>query len=278
MPWFTRRKSDTMETPEPAPAVSLPPMEKTLTHHQWAGRRDAFIVDLIRRFGLLTSDLIQWRVGLEQFGNLTSTHNILTRLKVLKDRGEIYAVSRAYNGSIVYAPRPLRGTAKRHISHDSGPGRFGITLEGVAKARPELGFREWCSDQVTLQDEFKHGERPFIPDARFVLGDFQNFLEYHTGSQDSETKIVAKMRAHKRHHEQLKELVKIDSSLSSKMRVLFVCTQEKDVDKLAGIVVRTYGESLLFWAGWERAYREEPQAVLGKMWRVAQDVDLRGLV
>jgi hypothetical protein len=135
----------------------------------------------------------------------------------------------------------------------------------MASQRPELGFREWCSDQATLMNEFKRGERSFISDARFLLTGFQTYVEYHTGNQDSEQKIGAKMKAHKWHSEQLKQLVKIDPSLSSKMRVLFVCVREKDPERLMQVAKKAYGETRLFWSAYEGAYTRNPRAILGEI-------------
>ena len=191
-------------------------------------RRDALIIDLIRRFSLLTSDLIQQRLAVEQFDGLTSQHNILNRLKILTERREIYAIGRIASGHIVYARNMVRGNARRHINHDLGVARFGITLD-------PHGMTDWCCDQSTLAQEFKQRERPFVPDARFILNSFQTYLEYHTGSQD-ERVIIEKMRAYKKYHEQVKQLTKIDSTITTKIRVLFVCQREGDVEKLLQIM------------------------------------------
>ena len=62
MPWFSRRKRDTIEVHDPVATYSPSPMETAILPHndlRSAGAtRDAFIVDLVQRFGLLTSDLI----------------------------------------------------------------------------------------------------------------------------------------------------------------------------------------------------------------------------
>ena len=234
---------------QPSP---ISPIETPRTDLRAEGaRRDAFIIDLIRRFGLLTSDLIQQRVA-NQF-SLTSQHNILNRLKVLTERKEIYNLGRIASGHIVYGARPLKG--RRHISHDLSVGRFGITLDGVAT------MENWCCDQATLQEERKQGERPFIPDARFILNGIQHFLEVHTGSQGEEV-LVSKLRAYKKHHESIKQLAKIEPTLTTKIRVLFICQREGNVEKILQIISKIYGDSMLFWVGQEEAYRENPDAVL----------------
>lgn len=264
MSWFRKPKQD-VTVKEPAAAYIPMETPPKISHHLEGARRDAFIVDLIRRFGLLTSDLIQQRLAIEQFEGLTSQHNILNRLKILTERREIYNLGHIASGHIVYGAKSLRGNARRHISHDLGVARFGITLDGVAK------LENWCCDQSTLAQEFRSGERPFVPDARFLFNGFQTYLEYHTGSQD-ERIIVEKMRTYKKYHEQVKQLAKIDPTLTTKLRVLFVCQREGDVEKLLQVISKAYGESILFWIGAEAEYKKDPAAIAGSMWRAGNEL------
>lgn len=264
MAWFSRKKRDTVEVHDLTAVYTSPPMEtpsQKLDYRLAGANRDAFIVDLVQRFQILTSDLIIRRVALEHFEGLGSSHNILNRLTLLVKRKEVFNLGRIATGHIAYGSRPIRGGAKRHLNHDLGVARFGITLEGTAKERG-LHFTDWICDQATLHQERKQGERPCVPDSRFLFEDFQYFMEFHSGSQDSERTILEKLRSYKRHYEELKSLAKIDTSLSTRIRVLFVCARERDVAKLADIIVRNYGETMLFWTGWGGA---EP---LSEIWRV----------
>lgn len=254
MSWFRKPKQD-VTVKEPAAAYIPMKTPPKIIHYLEGARRDALLVELVQRFGLVTSDLLQQRLSVEQFDGLTSQHNILNRLKTLTERREIYNLGRIASGHIVYAAKPLRGNARRHIAHDLGVARFGITLEVATKE-----LQEWCCDQSILAQEFKSGERPFVPDARFLFNGFQTYLEYHTGSQD-ERVIVEKMRAYKRHHESLKQLAKIEPTITTKMRVLFVCQREGDVEKIMQIASK-WGDSMLWWITHERRYIDNPNGIL----------------
>ncbi len=203
-----------------------------MNQRSMGAERDTRIVDLIRKFGLLTSDLIQQRLANH---SLTSQHNILNRLKILTERKEIYNLGRIATGHIVYASRPGR----RHLSHDLSVGRFGILLDST------MPVEQWNCQQDTLVRECKEGERPFIPDARFVLNGIPHFLEVHTGSQGDEV-IAEKMRVYKRYHTDLKEVAKIDRTPTA-MRVLFVCQRAQDVERILSIASRVQKDSMLWW-------------------------------
>jgi len=187
MQWFRRSKETTVEAPELVSVLSPPPLEpKSLTHYQAAALRDQFIIDLIRRFGLLNAALIQRRVALERFGNLNSTHTILTRLALLAEGRQIVRIARTYSGGYVYAIRPRRGRA--HVEHDLAIGCIGVSLEMACLQRPDITFNSWCADQSALRAQYKE----FAPDARFILNGTLHFVELHTGSQGHEI-IIAKL-------------------------------------------------------------------------------------
>jgi hypothetical protein len=154
------------------------------------------MISIVHKYSMLTADLIQQAVRVQyctfRVGEEASERNLYNRIKRLVERKEIYQLGRDYTGKIVYATKVPRGK-RPHISHNLSVGRFGVSLEIATHDRPELGYSEWCSDQSTLIKEFKDGERCFVPDSRFVLNGFQNFLEFHTGSQDSEKTILPRL-------------------------------------------------------------------------------------
>ncbi len=73
MPWFSRRKRDTMEMQETTPVSISLPMETPIQtppkrdFRAEGQRRDALIVGLVKRQSVITSDLVQLAVSREHF-------------------------------------------------------------------------------------------------------------------------------------------------------------------------------------------------------------------
>jgi len=92
MRWFSRRSGDSAVVTEPAPAAILPsPMESIsntplpINYRAEGQRRDAFIVELVRRQGVLTSDLIRLAVSREHFDLPGETRQALLNRLSLPD-------------------------------------------------------------------------------------------------------------------------------------------------------------------------------------------------
>src|SRR2546428_3689590 len=93
---------ETIETPQPT--IEIPPKPKD--YRAEGQRRDAFIVALVRRQSVITSDLVQLAVSREHF-NLPgeSRQAVLNRLTVLADRGYFHRLGHTRSGHIAYGIR-----------------------------------------------------------------------------------------------------------------------------------------------------------------------------
>ena len=155
MRWFTKRlREDTIlaETVptcvSPTPMDILPIESQPKRDYRLEGqRRDAFIVELVRRQGVLTSDLIQLAVSREHFDLPGESRQArLNRLAALADRGYFYRLGRTRSGHIAYGTRKVRKGTQPQIEHDLIGARFGVHLDLALADRADRKFkRHFCA-------------------------------------------------------------------------------------------------------------------------------------
>ena len=132
-------------------------------------RRDAFILDLIRRQGVVTSDLVQLAISREQFDLPgESQAAVLNRLTALANRGYFHRLGRTKTGHIAYSTRRPRKGSHPQIEHDLIGARFGAHLD-IALTERGMSITDLTSDQAELRLLARKEEWQFVPDRIFML-------------------------------------------------------------------------------------------------------------
>ncbi len=233
-------------------------------------RRAAYIVGLVEKYCIVTSDMVQEAVQHHTFDlpRGGSGNGILNQLLILTNRKYIYRQGRNETGKYVYGIRP-RYSLWPQFQRRIGVAKFGISLiERDLLQRPDVVVSEWHCDKDVLLEEYDKNVRPFIPAARFVLEQrgirIQYFLELETNARN-EIKIIAKLQLYKHYYEDMKDPAQIDLYAARSIRVLFVCTQKEDVNEIARIVHKECGETDLFLITWEAQWIGV--SIFAEIWR-----------
>ena len=157
-------------------------------------RRDVFIISLIRRHGVVTSDLVQLAIGHEQFDLPgESRAAVLNRLTALADKVYLHRLGRTKTGHIAYGTRRPRKGSQPQIEHDLIGARFGVHLD-IGLAGCGLSITELVSDQAELRRMAQ--EWKFVPDRTFTLKGVRYFCEWDNDTEGDD-RIRQKIEAYK---------------------------------------------------------------------------------
>jgi len=231
-------------------------------------RRDTAIIALVQRHGVITSDLVQLAIAHERFDLPgESRAAVLNRLTALANRGYFHRLGRTKTGHIAYGTRRPRKGVQAQIEHDLIGSRFGVYLD-LALAERGLAITDLVSDQAELRVLAKKEEWLFVPDRIFTLQNVRYFCEWDNNTEGDD-KIISKIEAYKsyvRRERQLKEMLeKLGEKVNMFVRVLWITTNEKRAEKLAGTM-----DGNLHWLTYEGTYLGKPELVLMPIWVVGK--------
>lgn len=267
-----------MDSP-PVPQPTIEPSPKPKDYRLEGQRRDAFIVELVRRQGVITSDLVQLASSHEDFDLPgESRQALLNRLTVLADRGYFHRLGRTRSGHIAYGTRKPRKGTQPQVEHDLIGARFGVHLD-VALSERSVGITDLVADQAELRLLSQQQGWQFVPDRIFMLNGVRYFCEWDNDTESPEEKIIPKIeayRAYVRRERQRKEMMeKLGEKVNSFVRVLWVTVNERRAQRLISLM-----DGNLYWAAHEGMYLGNPSVVLSPIWKVGRinDDAMHGLL